>query len=513
VNLDFLKYEEISMVLKNGLIKYKTIKNPDQFLSLFYDYLKSGENYMTELLFIVYQSSVAYDLLRRGRRLPKIAEHVGKGGVLFLDTNVIVSLICKTDRTHDLAKSVVKLAENLFHFTISYCKETSIEFENLLKWADSEMKSGRLPSKIAAENQLILDFTKRTACRWSDYYTELSMYRTYLKSEFNIDLFDNCMLEFNEKETEIINYVDAIYSYAFQQYDEKRERSRDALTHDKNLFRKLICLKKSDACGLNTPWILSFDNILNGINLTLINIDRFKLPEGGYSIHPRILLNTLLVFENIDFNEDKRKDFVRSIVNYLIIPSSSLTEEQYAKLIAYKVPGLGEKDIDTILHFFRLSPLKAQLHRALEFNDIDSASQVFNQMMLDPKSVGVLISERRTKEENERLKQALARLSSEYQALKKETKPIAITLNVNLAEIDSTTRELIAVLLKGIKNLNQAIYKEIDVTELESGELTKERLSSIFSTIDKWISKGGEMATNLQPIMGLAELIKTTLGL
>ena len=162
---------------------------------------------------------------------------------------------------------------------------------------------------------------------------------------------------------------------------------------------------------------------------------------------------------------------------------------------------------------FRLSPLKAQLHRALEFNDIDSASQVFNQMMLDPKSVGVLISERRTKEENERLKQALARLSSEYQALKKETKPIAITLNVNLAEIDSTTRELIAVLLKGIKNLNQAIYKEIDVTELESGELTKERLSSIFSTIDKWISKGGEMATNLQPIMGLAELIKTTLGL
>ena len=353
VNLDFLKYEEISMVLKNGLIKYKTIKNPDQFLSLFYDYLKSGENYITELLFIVYQSSVAYDLLRRGRRLPKIAEHVGKGGVLFLDTNVIVSLICKTDRTHDLAKSVVKLAENLFHFTISYCKETSIEFENLLKWADSEMKSGRLPSKIAAENQLILDFTKRTACRWSDYYTELSMYRTYLKSEFNIDLFDNCMLEFNEKETEIINYVDAIYSYAFQQYDEKRERSRDALTHDKNLFRKLICLKKSDACGLNTPWILSFDNILNGINLTLINIDRFKLPEGGYSIHPRILLNTLLVFENIDFNEDKRKDFVRSIVNYLIIPSSSLTEEQYAKLIAYKVPGLGEKDIDTILHFFR----------------------------------------------------------------------------------------------------------------------------------------------------------------
>jgi hypothetical protein len=134
-------------------------------------------------------------------------------------------------------------------------------------------------------------------------------------------------------------------------------------------------------------------------------------------------------------------------------------------------------------------------------------------MMVDPKAVEMLISETKTKEENERLRQALVKLRLENKALTEGTKPIELTLNVNVPGIDSTTRELIIILLKQIKNLSPEIYMEENLGELESKELSKDKLRTTLSTIDKCISKGGEVATKLQPILGLISLIKTTLGL
>ncbi len=245
---------------------------------------------------------------------------------------------------------------------------------------------------------------------------------------------------------------------------------------------------------------------------TYVKLNKFDIPPGGYSIHPRTLLNTLLVFANIDFDEDKRRDIVRSIVNYMISPPTPLTEEQYAKLVTYRVPGLNEKDIETIVHFLGISPLKSQLDKALKDNDIDSASQIFNEMTLDSKTVEVLISERKTKEENERLRQALSKVRTEKQLLE-ITKPASITLNINMSEIDPTTKELIWVLLTQIKGSYPDIYKESGIESLESEGITRDRLGRALAAIDKCIDKGSNVATKLQPILGLVSLIKNTTGL
>lgn len=509
-SLDSLKYGEICSDLRSTLIKYETIKKPDQFLSLFFNYLKSGKKNITDLLFTVYLSSIAYDLLKRGRDLPKIAEDIGKGGVLFLDTNVIVSLICETDRTNELAKSIIELAKNKFNFDLKYYIETAKEYENLLKWADSEMKSKHLPNKLASENQLIHDFLKRNDRTWSDHYTELSMYRTILKN-FHIDMYDDNLV-LSQKEKDIFSYVEVIYSYEFQQSEGKKERSYEAIAHDKDLFKLMIFLKKENMVGLNTPWILSLDNKLNRVNQTLIKLNKFDIPPSGYSIHPRTLLNTLLVFANMNFDDDKRRDIVKSIVNYLIIPPTPLTEEQYAKLVTYKVPGLNERDVETIIHFLRISPLKSRLDKALEDDDIDSASQIFNEMTLDQKVIDALISERKTKEENERLRQALSKVRLEKQALVEATKPTAITLNINMSGIDPITEELIRVLLTQIKKAYPDIYREANADTLESKEITKDKINGTLDVIDKCINKGSDVATKMQPILGLISLIRTTIG-
>ncbi len=275
-SLDCLRYDEISNEMQNDLIKYKTIKKQEQFLSLFLNYLKSGKKHITNLLFTVYRSSIAYDILKRGRDLPKIAEDIGKGGILFLDTNVIVSLICKTDRTNELAKSVIKLAKNKFRFDLNYYIETAKEFENLFNWADAEMKSKRLPTKFASDNQLIHDCLTRNDCTWPDYYAELSIYRTYLKNEFDIDVVDYNSLVIGQEQKDISSYIEVIYSYQFEQSEGKKERSYEAITHDKNLFNLMLYMKSGHMVGLNAPWILSFDNTLNSVNQTLVKLYVFS---------------------------------------------------------------------------------------------------------------------------------------------------------------------------------------------------------------------------------------------
>lgn len=507
ISIESIKYEGDSLQLENILDEYPDIKK-DQFLKDFFEYLRSGDKNITNLIFTLIRSAVAFDLLRRGRHLSQIANHIGEDGFLLLDTNVIVSLVCTTDRTNEISKSVIKLAQDKYKFNLYYGKETAVQYLSILKWADNEMNSKKLPSKIAGNNQIISDYLQRNDSAWSDYFTEKSFYQEFLENEYNIKMMELEEPFFDENEMNIANITEALYYGYSQDFKEgKRERSVDSLKHDVNLFKYLIFKKKVDMKGLSSPWILSFDNTIFKVNSTLARINKISIPEGGYSLHPRTLLNTLLVFANIDFDESKRQNVVRSIVDYMILPPNTLTDQQYIKLITYKIPGLTETDFDAILDFFKIQPLKSEFDKALKENNIDEASKITVDM-LNPEAIDGFISIRKTSEENARLKEALSRVRTEKQLLEERVKPSSINININISGIDPNTKEIIAFFLTQINKSYPEFFKENGIEWPETSDISKGKIDKIISVLEK----GGKAAEKLGPIIQLIPIVKSALG-
>ncbi len=150
------------------------ISSSKKFVSIFFNYLNSSTEKITDFIYISYRVAITYDLLSKGSILSQESCDIGEGGILILDTNSIISLICKTDPTHKLIDSTIKLSKKL-KCEIYYTEKTKLEYNRLLRAADSQMKLKSFTnSNHITDNQLIKDFIKQKGGTWGDYYTEIS---------------------------------------------------------------------------------------------------------------------------------------------------------------------------------------------------------------------------------------------------------------------------------------------------------------------------------------------------
>ena len=183
----------IKIAFENGIVK------PSDFVNLFFDFINSNNEKMDEFIFLSYKAAISYDVLKRGHILSKTAIDFGNGGLLLLDTNTIISLICSTDNTHKLADSAITLSKKL-NFDIVYAKETEEEYYRLLKSADYQMKIKGFHDhqKQVVDNQLIKDFINKKKGSWADYYSEISNIELYLKAKYGIYKYEKTEFEQND---------------------------------------------------------------------------------------------------------------------------------------------------------------------------------------------------------------------------------------------------------------------------------------------------------------------------
>jgi hypothetical protein len=505
IQIDVLNQDETKAHFEQ-IVKSEGIEPQQKFLSPFFKYIGSGENNITDFIFHAYRGAIAYDLLKRGKILTRETCNIGDGGLLILDTNTIISLMCKTDTTHSLAKSAIELSRKI-GFDVCYTHLTASEYHGLLQAADHIMKSSRFKPSNPTDNQLILDFLKRDDRNWSDYHTEMSNYKNFIKIKYDIDYLG--VLDINPNK-EVMEYIEQIYPVMLQTMGKERESK--ALNHDLYLFKLLTHFRNTEQPrAFDSPWILSFDNALNVINQFVV--DRFKRPYG-YSIHPRYWLNTLLVFSNVEFDDKRREDIVKALMEHMIFPQSALTLEQYATLVTYEL-GLNQEDIDTILSIVTISPLKYTLEKALMENKGEEASKISMEILTDSDLIDKAILERKTKQELVKTRELLINVAAKYReeqakvhALERvRTAPVVI-----VAGVDAGVSQMIAALLMQIEALDPDFYEKTKINKLEAGEASKDEVIGFVEKVKDALHQGTEFAKDLEVLKLITSTILTSLG-
>ena len=505
IQIDVLNQDETKAHFEQ-IVKSEGIDPQQKFLSPFFKYLGSGEKNITDFLFHAYRGAIAYDLLKRGKILTRETCNIGEGGLLILDTNTIISLMCKTDTTHSLTKSAIELSRKI-GFDVCYTHLTASEYNGLLQSADYTMNARHSKPSNPNDNQLILDFIKRNERNWSDYYMEMSNYKDFIKIKYDIDFLE--VLDINPNK-EVMEYIEQIYPVMLQTTGKERESK--ALEHDLHLFRLLTHFRNAEKPrAFDSPWVLSFDTALNMVNQFVV--DRFKLPYG-YSIHPRYWLNTLLVFSNVEFDDKRREDIVKSLVEHMIFPRSNLALEQYATLVTYEI-GLNPEDIDTILHIFTTSPLKHNLDKALKENKSERISEISVKILTNSDLIDKAISERKTKQELVKTREQLRNVAAKYReeqakahALERvRTAPVVI-----VAGVDAGVSQMIAALLMQIEALDPDFYEKTKINKLEAGEASKDEVIGFVKKVKDALHQGTEFAKDLEVLKPIASTILTLLG-
>ena len=505
LQIDVLNQDETKAHFEQ-IVKSEGIDPQQKFLSPFFKYLGSGEKNITDFLFHAYRGAIAYDLLKRGKILTRETCNIGAGGLLILDTNTIISLMCKTDATHSLAKSAIELSRKL-KFDICYTHLTASEYTGLLQAADHMMKASRSKLSCPSNNQLVLDFLTRNERNWSDYYMEISNYKDFIKIQYGIDSLEVLDIDPNK---EVMEYIEQIYPVMLQTAGKERESK--ALEHDLHLFRLLTHFRNTELPrAFDSPWILSFDTALNAVNQFVV--DRFKLPYG-YSIHPRYWLNTLLVFSNVEFDDKRREDIVKALMEHMIFPRSNLTLEQYATLVTYEI-GLNPEDIDTILRIFTISPLKHNLDKALKENKSERISEISMKILTDSDLVDKAISIRKIKQERDEAKKRLIHVAEKYreERVKVQTlENVRTTPVVIVTGVDAGVSQMIAGLLMQIEALDPDFYEKTKINKLEAGETPKDEVIGFVKNVKDAFHQGTEFAKDLEVLKPMVSMILALLG-
>ena len=355
-------------------------------------------------------------------------------------------------------------------------------------------------------NQFIADCS-RQKMPWTDYLITLESWEQIIESHYQIKLTP---ISFDvEIDEELYHYIYTSTSILDMHRNNDRAehipnyqlrlRGKLQLEHDAFCISLIAKFRKnmhSDGRKSIGPWFLTFDSLL-----TFLNETNFRQKNDyGYVIQPRILLNWLLIYSKIQFDDEDKKLVAEAIIRFTARNrGNKITLPDYTRLITYKF-GLDEKDIQVMEEIFLASPLRAELERALDLDYAEEADLIAAKVVSSDEFVKTVVKERKTQE---KLKNVADTLRKTKEALDKEKavndtleriqkQKILLTADIN-TNIDINIKNEISSLITFLEAQNAfkdgQLEKPSDIST--TGKLVK-WLEEIKATIEtsKTISEG-----------------------
>ena len=230
------------------------------------------------------------------------------------------------------------------------------------------------------------------------------------------------------------------------------------------------------------PWFLTFDSLITFLNETKFRQDN----DYGYVIQPRTLLNWLLIFSKIQFEEDDKKSVAEAIIKFTARSrEETITIIEYSRLITYKL-GLEEKDIKLMEEIFLASPLRTELERALDFDHAEEADLIASKIVSNEKFVETVVEERRSRE---KFKMVAAKLREKEEELSQERTARKVLEGFQKQNISITTNFSATINV----NIQTEVSGLISLLETEnafsSGQLEKPSDISTTEKLLKWLER------------------------
>jgi hypothetical protein len=234
-----------------------------------------------KFLFSVSQNLICIQVLNLDPTCQKLQKNALSEKVLFLDTNVIISLVCERDPYHQITKDLIDLTLSLgTKFVVT--EKTIEEYSKVLEDANKSpkiLKSKENRSTRLLKDPFILSFISEKdslpSQTWEGYYLRMKQIGSVLQNKFRIETYKEEHDDIKEKPSfsEIADQVTRCYQ-AFRH----RPKTIDVAEHD--AFHLLLVreLRKNEPAGVLGPkyWFITTDT-------TLLCVDRAINRKLDYS--------------------------------------------------------------------------------------------------------------------------------------------------------------------------------------------------------------------------------------
>ena len=220
-----------------------------QFVDLTLEFIRETADRKDSVVVRVLEAALQYDLLLRSSRLTDIATKITPGAVVFLDTNILVGLMCPEDFAHELCKVAISLSRTI-GYQLVYLTQTAKEFEELLAaWADPYEEYRHAPrTKDLHENPLARHWHEvKGKMSWAELKGSYDNFRVVLRSEYDIAEWTG---EVEHPDQEFIGNFSELYHIARARSPrEYRLRSAEADYHDGCFLKTISSLRVNEGEG------------------------------------------------------------------------------------------------------------------------------------------------------------------------------------------------------------------------------------------------------------------------
>jgi len=489
--IDILPYVSFKKEIENIISNYSLSENlSKKYPNIIITYLQSKSKILLDFIYNFYSCIINTDLVLREQEIPEI-DFSSNFKFLLIDTSFLVALMCTTDNLYPLASAIINQCKK-YGIPLYYTYKTQQEMQRFINGSKKEMEGLTISKKTVIRSQFVKDFSKQETS-WNDYVIYLNSWQRHVESQHNIiplpkhfedEIIDEEIYQYVIKTLPILSAIRAEDRAKSDPNYIPRIRDELQIEHDAYCLGLVSRIKKESAKeGIHLgPLFLTFDNLLSGLNTSYF----LKDDEFGLLIQPRTLLNYLLIYSKIDF-EDKEKEYVtQAIIKYTISePEANLELEEYIRLITFKV-GLDEPDIEIVKEIFLQSPLLDELKKALKLNRGDLVDDVANRIISNENYINTVVEERRTREKllrvSKKLREKEEELSKERAA--REALERTATQN-NISVVTNVNANINVTIQKEINNLISLLEAE---NAFDDGILKKPSDVSTKEKIIEWLS-------------------------
>jgi predicted nucleic acid-binding protein len=226
-----------------------------------------------KFLFQVSRNFVCVQLLNLDPECQSIEKRALKEKVLFLDTNMLMALLCERMSTHELAKECVSMSQNL-GIKILYSERTLKEYRDVLERSNVAYKQLRVSERFleSVDNEFIAAFGLEKKANpnqtWDSYYYRLKHPEKLLEREYGVGFYDE-----RHGEIEKISSFEEIAKKVSECYKliRGREKEKDIAEHDAYhlLLMRELRVKESRSMFGPKHWFVTLDQTLYCVDETI----------------------------------------------------------------------------------------------------------------------------------------------------------------------------------------------------------------------------------------------------
>jgi len=391
--IDYIPIEDIKSVIQTE-ININSIDGEfaKKLFEISLDYFTSDEKELLKCIINCYLWFIDLNLLSYQKKIQSI-NFCDEINFVLLDTNFIVTLLCKTDVKHPLSRSLIEFCKNS-KVPVYYSELTKGEVWNLINTSKNEMKLN--PYRLVKnDNQFIDDYRYLNTTRgihYSEYIIVLNKWIEFLEAKYQIKPLpsqfsqgnDNIDFEYTKNTLPMLYDVQS-KERARRSVDYRvRKRSEGSYSHDAYCISLISFLKKNPQIFLTKkelgPWFLSYDSLVSDLNNHYFR----KNNDFGYVIQPRILLNYFLAFSKIQYDEKNIETLAKALLRYTVRnPKNQISLDEYSKELSVKI-GSDEDNADILKELLVKMPLFHEMENALQFGNVVEADHIFCDFIAHP---------------------------------------------------------------------------------------------------------------------------------